>query len=112
MLKYYLSIIFKSKKGMRLIFMSNNMYSKKDANNKYITNRDIDNNNINNDTNNNNTVKSKVKKIISFDLMIFTPLIFLTLMVLILYYLKPKPIIFTLFLLELIHIFLTSITRK
>ena len=64
-------------------------------------------------------LKTKIRKIISIYLTFFTPFIFLSLMILILnyttniwYYLKPKPIIFTIFLLELIHILLTSITRK
>ena len=57
------------------------------------------------------------KNSISLFLFALTPAIILGLMILVLnyttgiwYYLKPKPIIFTLFLLELIHFFLTSIT--
>ena len=85
------------------------------------TNNDIDNNTNNNINNNidNDTLKSKMKRIISFYLMILTPLVFLILMIFILnyttdiwYYLKAKPVIFSLFLLELIHILLMSITRK
>lgn len=59
----------------------------------------------------------KAKKIISIVFFILTPAILLGLMILVLnyttdiwYYLKPKPIIFTLLLLETIHILLTSLT--
>lgn len=61
----------------------------------------------------------KIKDKLHIILFILTPLIFLGLMILVLnyttdiwYYLKPKPIILTFFLLSLIHILLTSITRK
>ena len=59
----------------------------------------------------------KAKKIISIVFFILTPAILLGLMILVLnyttdiwYYLKPKPIIFTLLLLETIHVLLTSLT--
>ena len=62
-------------------------------------------------------ISPKAKKIISVVSFILTPLILLGLMILVLnyttdiwYYLKPKPIIFTLILLELIHILLTALT--
>ena len=61
----------------------------------------------------------KKKKILDIVCFILSPVIILGLMILILnyntdiwYYLKPKAIIFSLFLLELVHIFLTVITRK
>ena len=61
----------------------------------------------------------ETKMVLLIDYFFIIPVIFLALMILILnytaniwYYLKPKPIIFTVFLLELIHILLTSITRK
>ena len=64
-------------------------------------------------------INPKTKKIIDIVLFIATPAILLGLMILffnytseIWYYLKPKPIILTLFLLELIHILLTGLTRK
>ena len=56
-----------------------------------------------------------------FDIMVFllTPVALLGLMILVLnyntkiwYYLKPKPIILTLVLLELIHVLFTAVTRK
>ena len=59
----------------------------------------------------------KTKKVLSIILFLLTPVALLGLMILVLnyttkiwYYLKPKPILFTLFLLELLHILLTSIT--
>ena len=59
----------------------------------------------------------KTKKVLSIVWFILTPVALLGLMILVLnyttkiwYYLKPKPILFTLFLLELLHILLTSIT--
>lgn len=61
----------------------------------------------------------KDKKGINLCLFFETPMLILGLMILILDYntniwflLKLKPIIFTLLLLEVIHIFLTSVTRK
>lgn len=61
----------------------------------------------------------KVKKFFNIILFILTPVAILGLMILVLnyntkiwYYLKPKPILFTLFLLEIIHVLLTAITRK
>ena len=61
----------------------------------------------------------RAKKILDIIIFILTPVAILGLMILVLnyytkiwYYLKPKPILFTLILLELIHILLTSITRK
>ena len=60
---------------------------------------------------------SKKKKIASIIIFILTPVIVLGLMILVLnyttkiwYYLKPKPIIFTLVLLELVHVLLTGLT--
>ncbi len=59
----------------------------------------------------------KKKKVLSIICFILTPVALLGLMILVLnyntkiwYYLKPKPILFTLILLELLHILLTSIT--
>lgn len=60
---------------------------------------------------------NKLKPKLPIIFFVLTPLILLGLMILVLnyttniwYYLKPKPIIFTLLLLELIHILLTAIT--
>ena len=63
--------------------------------------------------------KRNSKKILDIIIFILTPVALLGLMILVLnyytkiwYYLKPKPILFTLILLELIHVLLTSLTRK
>ena len=64
-----------------------------------------------------NKLYPKTKKIVDIIIFILTPVVILGLMILVLnystkiwYYLKPKPVLFTLFLLELVHVLLTGIT--